>query len=65
MREIALEERGVEIVVDAAPRGQPVVLVMPIDPAMVAALSYVRLLQMLDRALEKKPLVWNERKAAE
>src|SRR5690348_4940234 len=34
LRDIGLEERGIEVVVDTAPDGQPVVLAMPLDPAM-------------------------------
>ena len=54
LREIALEERGIEIVLDTAPSDQPVVLAMPIDPAEAAVESYVQAIPNTRRPIQRR-----------
>jgi len=64
LREIALEERGIEVVVDTAPNGEPVLLAMPIDPAQAVVLSYIQLLEILEPGLRADLLCSLEHDAA-
>jgi hypothetical protein len=65
LQEIALEERGIDVVVETALDGRPVVLAMPVDPALATVHSYIRLLDMLDHEFEDDLLVCLEREAAD
>jgi hypothetical protein len=63
LREIALEERGIELLVATEHGGPPVLLARSIDPALAAVRSYLQLLDLLDQAFKADPLVWLEREA--
>lgn len=63
LREIALEERGIELLVATEHGGTPVVLARSIHPALAAVQSYLQLLDLLEQPFRADPLVWVEREA--
>ena len=65
LSEIAMEERGLELVFERSAAGPPLALSRPLDPVLGAALSFLQLLMILTVQSESDPLVSTERAASQ